>query len=123
MGIRKEKRKNMNCCPECGSKSITCTKEEDKFLYGKGKDEIELSVSADIWTCDECCSSWIGCDAMEKRVSRSPGRFAFYVDTGDLPPAEAMAQVKKVKQSYKKRTLHKVVEEYLKKKVVGNVNS
>jgi len=37
--------------------------------------------------------------------SRSPGRFAFYVDTGDLPPAEAMAQVKRVKQSYKKRTL------------------
>lgn len=39
------------------------------------------------------------------RLSRSPGRFAFYVDTGDLPPAEAMAQVKRVKQSYKKRTL------------------
>jgi intein/homing endonuclease len=39
------------------------------------------------------------------RLSRSPGRYAFYVDTGDLPPSEAMAQVKKVKQSYKKRTL------------------
>lgn len=85
MGIRKEKRKNMNCCPECGSKSIVCTKEEDKFLYGKGKDEVELSLSVDIWTCDECCSSWIGCDSMEKR--------------------------------------DKVVKEYLKKKVGGNVNS
>ena len=43
--------------------------------------------------------------ALVYKLTRSPGRYAFYVDTGDLPPEEAVALVKKVKQSYKKRTL------------------
>ena len=37
--------------------------------------------------------------------TRSPGRYAFYVDTGDMPPQEAMAYVNKVRRKYKKRTL------------------
>lgn len=37
--------------------------------------------------------------------TRAPGRYAFYVDTGDLPPREAMALVKKVKRAYKKKSL------------------
>jgi len=40
--------------------------------------------------------------ALVQKLTRSPGRFAFYVDTGDLPPKEAMALVKKVKRGYKK---------------------
>ena len=38
-------------------------------------------------------------------LSRSPGRYIFYVDTGDLPPAEANAVLKKARRQYKKRTL------------------
>lgn len=43
--------------------------------------------------------------ALVYKLTRSPGRYAFYVDTGDLPPDEAMALVRKVKRQYKKRTL------------------
>ncbi len=43
--------------------------------------------------------------ALVFKLTRSPGRYAFYVDTGDLPPDEAMALVRKVKRQYKKRTL------------------
>jgi hypothetical protein len=43
--------------------------------------------------------------ALLYQLTRSPGRYAFYIDTGDLPPDEAMALVKKVKRQYKKRTL------------------
>lgn len=39
------------------------------------------------------------------KLTRSPSRFAFYVDTGDLPTAEAMKVVRQVKQGYKKKTL------------------
>jgi hypothetical protein len=38
-------------------------------------------------------------------LSRSPGRYIFYVDTGDLPPVEANAVLKKARRQYKKRTL------------------
>jgi hypothetical protein len=37
------------------------------------------------------------------RLQRAPERFAFYVDVGDLPPAEALAYVNRVRQQYKKR--------------------
>jgi len=43
--------------------------------------------------------------ALVQKLTRSPGRFAFYVDTGDLPPKEAMALVKQVKRGYKKTKL------------------
>jgi len=43
--------------------------------------------------------------ALVQKLTRSPGRYAFYVDTGDLPPKEAMALVKKVKRGYKKKKL------------------
>jgi len=43
--------------------------------------------------------------ALVYKLTRSPSRYAFYVDTGDLPPDEAVALVRKVKQTYKKRTL------------------
>lgn len=43
--------------------------------------------------------------ALVYKLTRSPGRYAFYVDTGDLPPQEANALVKKVRRQYKKRTL------------------
>jgi hypothetical protein len=38
-------------------------------------------------------------------LSRSPGRYIFYVDMGDIPPAEKNSLLRKVKQSYKKKTL------------------
>jgi len=41
--------------------------------------------------------------ALVQKLTRAPGRYAFYVDTGDLPPREAMALVKKVKRAYKKK--------------------
>lgn len=43
--------------------------------------------------------------ALVYKLTRSPGRYAFYVDTGDMPPQEAMAYVNKVRRKYKKRTL------------------
>lgn len=43
--------------------------------------------------------------ALVQKLTRAPGRYAFYVDTGDLPPKDAMALVKKVKSGYKKRRL------------------
>lgn len=43
--------------------------------------------------------------ALVYKLTRSPSRYAFYVDTGDLPPDEAMALVKKAMRKYKKRTL------------------
>lgn len=43
--------------------------------------------------------------ALVQKLTRAPGRYAFYVDTGDLPPREAMALVKKVKRTYKKTRL------------------
>ena len=38
-------------------------------------------------------------------LSRSPGRYIFYVDTGDLPPAEKQAVLRKIRRQYKKRML------------------
>ena len=43
--------------------------------------------------------------ALVYKLTRSPARFAFYVDVGDLPPAQAIAYVNQVKQQYKKKKL------------------
>lgn len=43
--------------------------------------------------------------ALVYKLTRSPGRYAFYVDTGDLPPAEANALIRKARRQYKKRSL------------------
>lgn len=43
--------------------------------------------------------------ALVYKLTRSPSRYAFYVDTGELPPDEAMALVRRNKQSYKKKSL------------------
>jgi len=40
--------------------------------------------------------------ALVQKLTRGP-RFAYYVDTGDLPPREAMAMVRKVKNGFKKK--------------------
>lgn len=37
------------------------------------------------------------------RLERAPERFAFYVDVGNLPPAEALSYVNKVRQQYRKK--------------------
>jgi len=41
--------------------------------------------------------------ALIYRLQRAPERFAFYVDVGDLPPAEALAFVNKIRQTHKKK--------------------
>ena len=41
--------------------------------------------------------------AMIYRLQRAPERYAFYVDVGDLPPAEALAFVNKIRQQHKKK--------------------
>lgn len=43
--------------------------------------------------------------ALVYKLTRSPARYAFYVDVGDLPPAQAIAYVNQVKQQYKKKKL------------------
>lgn len=43
--------------------------------------------------------------AMLYRLQRAPERFAFYVDTGDLPPDQALAHVRKVRSAYKKKKI------------------
>jgi hypothetical protein len=40
--------------------------------------------------------------ALVYRLQRAPERYAFYVDTGDLPPPEALAYVNRVRQNFKK---------------------
>lgn len=40
--------------------------------------------------------------ALIYRLQRAPERYAFYVDVGDLPPAEALAFVNRVRQGHKK---------------------
>lgn len=37
------------------------------------------------------------------KLTRAPARYAFYIDTGDLPPAQAMAHVADMKRGYKKK--------------------
>jgi hypothetical protein len=37
------------------------------------------------------------------KLTRAPARYAFYIDTGDLPPAQAMAHVNEIKKGYKKK--------------------
>ena len=44
--------------------------------------------------------------ALIYKLTRAPARFAFYVDTGNLPPAQRTAYVNQVKQAYKKRKLY-----------------
>lgn len=41
--------------------------------------------------------------ALIYRLQRSPERYAFYVDVGNLPPAEALAYLNKVRRQYKRR--------------------
>jgi hypothetical protein len=41
--------------------------------------------------------------ALVYRLQRAPERYAFYVDVGDLPPAEALAYINKVRMSHRKR--------------------
>lgn len=43
--------------------------------------------------------------AIVYRMSRAPGRFAFYVDTGELPPKEALAYVNQVKSAYRRKRM------------------
>lgn len=43
--------------------------------------------------------------ALMYKLSRSPSRFIYYIDTGDLPPDEAMALVKKTKNMFRKKSL------------------
>jgi hypothetical protein len=38
-------------------------------------------------------------------LERAPSRYAFYIDTGDLPPDQAAALVNKVRRRYKKKKL------------------
>ena len=39
------------------------------------------------------------------KLMKSPSRFAYYVDVGDLPNGEAISYVNKIKRSFKKKTL------------------
>jgi len=41
--------------------------------------------------------------ALVYKLTRAPARFAFYIDTGDLNPAQAMAYVQSVKAQYRKK--------------------
>jgi hypothetical protein len=41
--------------------------------------------------------------ALVYRLQRAPERFAFYVDTGDLPPNESLAYVNRVRQNFRKK--------------------
>jgi hypothetical protein len=41
--------------------------------------------------------------ALIYRLQRAPERYAFYVDTGDLPPKEALAYVNQCRQMYRKK--------------------
>lgn len=41
--------------------------------------------------------------AMIYRLQRAPERFAFYVDVGDMPPAEALGFMNKMRQQHKKK--------------------
>lgn len=41
--------------------------------------------------------------ALIYRLQRAPERYAFYVDVGDLPPAEALAWTNRVRQQFKKK--------------------
>jgi hypothetical protein len=41
--------------------------------------------------------------ALIYRLQRAPERFAFYIDVGDLPPAEALGYVNRVRQQFKKK--------------------
>lgn len=41
--------------------------------------------------------------ALVYRLQRAPERYAFYIDTGSLPPKEALAHVNKVRQNFKKK--------------------
>lgn len=43
--------------------------------------------------------------ALVYKLTRSPARYAFYVDTGDLPPRQAVAYVNDVRRGYKKKKL------------------
>jgi hypothetical protein len=44
--------------------------------------------------------------ALVYKLTRSPARYAFYVDTGDLPPRQAIAYVDDVRRRYKKKKLY-----------------
>jgi len=44
--------------------------------------------------------------ALVYKLTRSPARYAFYVDTGDLPPQQAVAHVNNVRRGYKKKKLY-----------------
>ena len=44
--------------------------------------------------------------ALIYKLTRAPARFAFYVDTGNLPPQQRTAYVNQVKQGYKKRKFY-----------------
>jgi hypothetical protein len=41
--------------------------------------------------------------ALVTKLTRGPSRNAFYIDTGDLPPAEGWAHVKKIQQQYSRK--------------------
>ena len=43
--------------------------------------------------------------ALIYKVTRAPARYAFYVDVGDLPPAQAQAYVQDVRRAYKKKRI------------------
>ena len=41
--------------------------------------------------------------AVLHKLTKAPGRYAFYIDTGELAPQQALAYVEQVKQKYKKK--------------------
>lgn len=44
--------------------------------------------------------------ALIYRLQRAPERYAFYIDTGEMPPREAMAHLNKYRQLYKKQKFY-----------------
>lgn len=51
----------------CGCMDLTSKMENDNFLYGKGKDKVELSSVVAVYKCSMCGFTWLNWDALNKR--------------------------------------------------------
>jgi putative zinc finger/helix-turn-helix YgiT family protein len=54
-------------CAECGEDAVRVSFEEQQFVYGDGKDAVELSARVPVWVCGHCGDAYTDGDAEDLR--------------------------------------------------------
>src|SRR5712671_6232148 len=66
-------------CAECGERTARRTFKDERFSYGSGEEEVELTARVPVWKCDACGFQYTDGEAEEVRhaaICKHLGRLA-----------------------------------------------